>query len=223
MNIVNNSLARESFDIAAAAVIKAGYTVQGTKLAPGYLRSEMAINATTTTYKIPILITDTSNGTPFNTEQRLNLQDSFFIAEIGIFLAVPTGTTDAAFEVLTYPDPTLFATSGAARSTNTLYNGKLIASVNNDTINPGWDILRHRIAPHTQDGIIGATGGGTPVNSTDMSTDGFYPVQPVMTNVGSKNINWVISLPAAIATIQANSRIIFIQRGLLAQNCTPVN
>lgn len=191
----------------------------------GYIRSEMLISANVTQYPIPMLITDGggNGGAPFNTEKRLTLQDAIVVSELFIGLGVPSSANDATFELLTFPDPIKFSTAGAAASTQTLYAGYLAAMVNNNNIVPQWDIWRHFSRQRTQDGVGVTAQTVFPGNSTNGASDGFYPVAPQLINVGSKNIKWTINLPQAIATVQANSRIVFIQRGLILQNSTTVS
>lgn len=221
-NMLTAPGSRMTYEKSLELLANAGITEQNAVLSQSYIRSEMLISSSTTNYKMPILVTDNNNA-QFNTERRLTLQDAFVLSELWIGLGVPSGTADATFEPLTYPDPTKFSTGGAAASAMTLYNGFLQASVNNFTIVPGWDISRHLVRNQTQAGVIITAQTVLPFNQIDFATDGFYPVQPNLISVGSKNIQWTIILPAAIATVQTNSRIIMIQRGLLAQNSTTVH
>lgn len=221
MNIINTMSARMNYELALDMLREAGFTEQNSVLTQQYIRSEMLINANVTQYKVPLLTSDTATQ-PFNTEHRLVLQDALVLTELFIGLAVPTGASDAAFELLTYPDPSLFTTTGAARSAQTLYNGYLQIMVNQNNILPFWDISRHFVRNQTQAGVIITAQTVAPFNQLDLSTDGFYPVQPMIVHVGSKNIQATINLPAAISTVQANSRIVVISRGLTAQNSTSV-
>ena len=64
----------------------------------------------------------------------------------------------------------------------------------------------------------------TTIDENNASEYGYYPVEPNIVFVGSKNNVITIDLPAAIGTLQASTapRIVVIFAGLLAQNCTPV-
>lgn len=220
MSQVNQMGARLVYANARKALVKAGINATKAKLTQSYLRLEQAIVANSTGYTFNILVNQPgSNGTIFNTENRLNLQDSFVIAQMGLFLAVPTSTTDAAYKLVTNPTSEVFTTTGADVANRVIYNGQLSLTVNNDILIPSWDVTRHLIIPQTQ--RTAAT--NSPVDEFYGSDYGFYPVEPNVTLIGSKNNVLQLQLPAAVATVQANSRIIIILRGVLAQNSTVVS
>ena len=222
MNIISNLTARSVFDNARKAIEDAGISLQKAVLSQSYLRSEIAISTTQASYHVPVLINDNQNGNPFNTERRLNLQDAFVVSEVGVFLAVPSGVNDATFLPLTYPDPVKFSTANAAADAQTLYNGWLRLIINQKVIVPYWDIARHYKAPITQDGVGITAQTVFPTNDSNLCTDGVYPTEPNWVISGSKQIDFTLNLPAAIGVAQANSRIIILQRGVLAQNSTSV-
>ncbi len=237
MNMISGAVSRLTYEVARDAIIQAidmvdaqgnknplNLSLQNAVLTQGFLRMEMVITTTQTVYAIPIL-DNNSISAKFNTERRLSLQDAFVMSEMFVGLGAPSSGTDAAFLPLSWPDPSVI-TSGsgaAAAAANTLYNGWVSGMVNNNNILPYWDISRHYCSNQTQGGV-GATSGATlPKSQSDLSTDGFYPVQPCIIQVGSKNLVWNVNLPAAIGTVQANSRIVVIMRGVLAQNSTSVH
>jgi len=222
MVIVSGVNSRMVFDNAKALIENAGISLQTAVLSQSYLRSEIAISTTKAQYHVPILDNDTQNGSPFNTEKRLKLQDAFVVSEIGIYLAKPTGATDAAFKFLSFPDPQLFTTTNAAAAAEVLYNGQLNVSYNNKVIVPAWDIARHRKVNQTQGGVGVTAQTVFPQSEIDLSTDSLYPCEPNLVHVGSKNIDINIVLPAAVTVLEPNSRIVIIWRGVLAQNSTSV-
>ena len=216
----NNINEREVFGNAVNALGNAffdtpGFNPSNYKLTQSYLRLEQAIQAGITQYRFPILVNE-QNPTLFNTEKRLNLQDSFVVSSVGIFLGAPTSPTAANFLPMTYPNPLTFTTTTAADA-NTLYAGSLEVKVNNNVLIPDWDIWRHYNRPGTQAVAV-------PPAAADETSgiDGFYPMEPNIVFVGAKNTKLTINLPAGIATIIANSRIVMIFRGILAQNTTVV-
>ena len=137
--------ARLVFDNAKALVSNAGFNVNQAVLSQSYLRSEMAMSTSTTSYHVPVLVNDTQNGNAFLTENRLNLQDAFVVSQIGIFVAAPAASTTTAFPYYTYPNAQIFSTSGASAALYNLYNGQMNITVNNRQIVPAWDIYRHLI------------------------------------------------------------------------------
>jgi hypothetical protein len=214
--------ARLVFDNSKALISNAGLSIQSAVLSQSYLRSEVAMSTSVTSYQIPILI-NTQQGNAFTTNNLLNLQDAFVVSSIGIFVSIPTASTTTAFPLYTYPNAVAFTTSGAATALYNLYNGKMSVTVNNKQIVPSWDLYRHLYVPQFQQGTSSsATNGG--IDQNDATEFGYYPCEPNLVFVGSKNNVVTLDLPAAIGTLQASTapRIVVIFRGILAQNCTPI-
>lgn len=109
-NQINNVVGRLIYENAYNAAVAAfGESALSTmKLTDSYLRLEQNIVAGKTQYNFPILV---NNSSQTNTEQRLNLQDSFVVAQFGFFVANPASATDAAYILQTFPDPIVFALS----------------------------------------------------------------------------------------------------------------
>jgi hypothetical protein len=213
--------ARLVFDNAKNLVNNAGFSVGQAVLSQSYLRSEVAMSTSTTSYQIPILVN--SAQTSFPTNNLLNLQDGFVVSSIGVFISAPAASTTTAFPLFTYPNAVTFSTAGAATALYNLYNGKLSVVVNNRQIVPAWDLYRHLYVPQFQQGSSSsATNGG--IDQNDATEYGYYPVEPNIVLVGSKNNVISLELPGAISTLQASTapRIVVIMRGILAQNVTPV-
>jgi len=213
--------ARLVFDNAKNLVNNAGFSAGQAVLSQSYLRSEVAMSTSTTSYQIPILVNSVGAGTNFATNNLLNLQDAFVVSSIGVFVSIPAASTTTAFPLYTYPNASAFTTSGAAAALYNLYNGKLSVVVNNRQIVPAWDLYRHLYVPQTQQG---AASTATTIDENDATEFGYYPVEPNIVLVGSKNNVISLELPGAISTLQASTapRIVVIMRGILAQNVTPV-
>lgn len=207
----------ESLKIARTALLNP----QKTRNTMSDLISEQALSTGQTNYKFPITNTQ-SNAIPFNTEVRLNLQDSFVASSWGMFLLAPSGANDATFHALTYGSPAVL-TGGGAAAAETLYNSYAKITVNNDVLVPVWHLSRHRLVPQSQQVTAAANQNGIAEDQIDLSTDGFYPVEPYLVFIGSKNIVVEMVLPAALAAVTANSRVRFHFRGLLMQNSTTVS
>lgn len=212
--------ARLVFDNAKNLITNAGLSLQSAVLSQSYLRSEVAMSTSVTSYQIPILV-NSQQGNNFVTNNFLALQDAFVVSQVGVFLAAPAASTTTAFPLYTYPTSSVFSTVGAAAALYNLYNGKMSVTVNNKTIMPSWDIYKHLFVPQTQ-ALAAST--ATTIDQNDGSEFGYYPVEPNLVFVGSKNNVITIDLPAAIGTLQSGTapRIVVIFKGLLAQNCTPV-
>jgi len=213
--------ARLVFENAKNLVNNAGFSVGQAVLSQSYIRSEVAMSTSTTSYQIPILVNSVGAGTNFATNNLLNLQDGFVISSIGVFVSIPAASSTTAFPLYTYPNALAFTTAGAAAALYNLYNGKLSVVVNNRQIVPSWDLYRHLYVPQTQQG---AAATATVIDQNDATEFGYYPCEPNIVLVGSKNNVISLELPGAISTLQASvaPRIVVIMRGILAQNVTPV-
>jgi len=210
--------ARLVFKNAQEALVKAGVNPNSAILSQSYLRFENTLSTTKTSYDFGVLNNQTISGqaqTP--TEQRLNLQDAFYISELMVYIAKASSTTDASFKLSTYPSPTVFTTAGAAAALYTLYNGVLSLTVNNRQIVPASDLQKFLQAPQTQ-----ATGAA---NSPVDQFDGNFStvVEPNLVLIGSKNSLFNITIPSAFAALDSNTRVVILARGVLAQNVTVVS
>lgn len=220
--MINSINARLTFENARSFVQSQGYDVSQAVLTQSYVRSEVAISASVTNYRLPIVITDNSS-TIFNTMKPVNLQDIHVVSSLFIGLACPTSSTDTAFKVLSYPSTeTGQLTTAQAAAALTLYNGFFSLNVNNQLVAPSIDILRNYYVPQTQGGVGVTAQTVFPVDQFDGGDNGFYPIEPNILLNGGSNIVANIILPAAISSVKSNSRIVAIFRTILCQNVTSV-
>ena len=217
---------RLAFEKAKEAINRAGFSLGQAVLSQSYLRLEVGLSTTITSYQFPVLTNDvsSSNTTSFNTEQRLNLQDAFVCSSIGLFFCAPASTTATNFKLFTYPNTANFTTTNAAAALLSWYNSSLSLTVNNRQIVPAYDLYRHYYVPQQQETLDAdyTSSGINYVDQNDGSSSAFYPVEPAWVLVGSKQNVLQVQLQQAMAAVQANSRAVIIMRGHLAQNVTPV-
>lgn len=192
--------------------------VQAFRLCQSTLRLEQPLTIANTNYNFPVLVNIQNQGAPFNTEIRLQLQDSFVPTHVYIGPGFPSGPNDTTWHPVTYPNPFLSANAAAEEA---IYSGTMQLQINNVTYTKNWDVLRHRKTNQTQQ--TAALGAGSPEDQLDSSDDGFYPMQPYVLLIGSQNINLQVILPVAPTAVDANSRLVVIFRGIQAQNSTVVN
>lgn len=217
---------RLAFEKAKEAIQRAGFSLGQAVLSQSYLRLEVALSTTVTNYQFPVLINDVSstNTAAFNTEQRLQLQDAFYVSSIGLFFAKPSSSTATDFQLVTYPNRLIFSAANTATSLFNWYNSSLSLTVNNRVIVPQYDLYRHYSTPITQqvNAPYYAANTANWFDAQDGGTSGFYPIEPGWVLVGSKQNQLTVQLPAAMAAIETNSRAVLILRGHNAQNVTPV-
>lgn len=211
---------RMVFENAKNLIRGLGYTVDQAVLTQSYLRSEVALSTSIANYHIPVLVNDTQNGAVRVNEKRLNLQDIFITTEISVVMGVGTSTNTAA-KLYTYPNPAVFTTTTAGDLWS-LYNGFLNLSVNNQTVLPAWDVLKHYFVPQTQQGVGVTAQTVFPIDQVDYENNSFYAVEPGIVMNGAANINFQLTANGAPTTILANSFVAVIQRGILCQNVTTV-
>ena len=217
-NTVNSRLVYEN---AKKNLQDAGVSLANAKLTQSFLRLENQLLTNKTQWQFPVLNNQNNfSGTIFPTEQRLNQQDSFVTAMLGVFVSNPTSNTVANFVLHTYPNAQVFTTANTAASLETLYNSYLQLAVNNDIILPAWDVSRHRLVPQTQGGVIITAQTVLPIDQIDLGSDGFYPVEPNLVFIGSKNSVLNLILPVALTAVESFERVSIILRGVLAQNST---
>jgi hypothetical protein len=215
---------RMAYDKAKEAINNAGFSAGQAVLSQGFIRTEVALSTTKTSYQFPILVNDNINGSSFNTSNLLNLQDAFYVSSFGLFFCKPSSSTDTSFQLATYPNASIFSTANTASSLYTWYNSSLQLVVNNRQIIPSYDLYRHYSVPQQQT-TANADYTTSAINYKDQQSgadSGFYPVEPGWVLVGSKNNTLTVNLPQAMTAVETNSRAVLIFRGHLAQNVTPV-
>ncbi len=188
------------------------------KLTQSYLRLERELIVNESVYEFPMLINSGQQGA-FNTERRLDQQDSFITSEVGIFLLAPASDTDATAIPMTYPNPDILGANAVPMQA--IYSAAMNIAVNNDILLPSLDLLRHLVIPETQ--RTAAPGAGSPLDENFGHEYGFYPMEPNVVFIGSKKNTLKIQLAAPLTAVQANSRLVVLLRGVLAQNSTVVS
>lgn len=213
--VYNNSIksVMKAFGLASPSAVLAKF-----KLTQSSLRLELPFVAGNNQFNFNILV----NQAPLNnTEVRLELQDSFVLSSMGFFVGVPSGATDNTFVLQSYLNPTLL-TVADANSMRAVYNSTLSITVNRNMLIPEWDMWKHWYVPQTQQ--LAATTTGDPIDELDGAENGYYPVEPNITLIGSKNSQISLALNGpGITVFAANSRLILMLRGILVQNSTPVS
>ena len=215
---------RLAFEKAKNAIQQAGFSLGQAVLSQSYIRTELTLSTTKTQYQFPILVNDNSQGTPPATANLLNLQDAFYCSSLFIGFCAPSSATATDFQLVSYPDASIFTTANAASSLYSFYNGNLQLTINNRQVVPSYPVSRHYFVPQTQTTANAdyTTSGINYRNQMDGSESGYAPIEPGWVFVGSKQNVLTINLPASLAAIQSNSRVVVILAGHLAQNVTPV-
>ena len=239
---VNGGVLREDFKTAVKifnnafnprTIVQNGQTVNNPKFDPEWdavsafkltqsvLRLEQPFVNSSATYNFPVLSNIQNQAQQYPSEIRLNLQDSFVPTRLGVYVALPSGAADTTFPLFTYFNPSVFGAADAIAMTG-LYNGQLKLMINNVQYINGWGLYKHQVINQTQQ-LVAAKTAGDAVEQIDGSSDGMYPMQPFTLLLGSQNIQLSIQLPNALSAVTANSRLVLIFEGVLAQNSTVVN
>jgi len=217
---------RLAFEKAKRGIKQAGFSLGQAVLSQSYLRSELPLSTTKTLYQFPILVNDNSqvSGGNYNTTNLLQLQDAFFVSHIGLYWAKPSSSTDTTFQLVTYPNAQIFSTSNTASSLYSFYNGNLSITVNNRQIVPSLDLYRFYSVPQQQSvaNAYYTSSGAAFKDQQDGSSSALYPIEPGIVFSGSKQNIVQIQIPAALAAVETNSRVVLYFAGHLAQNVTSV-
>jgi len=188
------------------------------RLTQSRLRLEQPLSATTTQYRFAVLNNIANQGqSMFNTEIRLNQQDTFVITNVGIYVAKPTGAADASFPLKSYLNPFLFTNAAAME---VIYNGTMQLLINKTQYINNWPIQWHKEVPQTQ--ATQAAAADSPLDEFTGAESGIVSMQPFLLLSGSSNIELIVNLPVAPSAVDANSRLVITFDGILAQNSTVV-
>ena len=190
------------------------------------------ISATTTQYSFDVLESQTQ--TLENSEIRLNLNDEFIVTSLGFYIQCSVldslGANTGAKYLLPYA-PFEQDSANAAKIAN-YWNGSFQIAVNNIVYLDKYDTRKSMFIPRTQfaDFLL-ATGQPSTQPSVDLSKDGMYNSEPLLTLSGAKKNDLKLNLSAAIqpATFRVKDnqgtqytlsadRVLMIARGLNAQN-----
>lgn len=223
MNTIGSRLAYEN---AKKAVNDAGFSVNQAVLSQSYLRLEVPLSTTQTSYQFPVLVNDiaSTGNAAFSTEQRLNLQDVFVASGMLLAFGKPSSATDSSYQLVTYPNASIFSTANTATSLYQWYNGTMSVTINNRQIVPAYDLYRHYDVPQQQT-TANADYSTSGINYKDQqkgSMSGVCPIEPSWVFVGSKQNVLQVNLKSAMTAVETYSRAVLIFFGHLAQNCTPV-
>jgi hypothetical protein len=217
---------RLAFEKAKRGIKQAGFSLGQAVLSQSYLRSELPLSTTKTLYQFPILVNDNSqvSGGNYNTTNLLQLQDAFFVSHLGLYFVKPSSSTDTTFQLVTYPNAQIFSSTNTASSLYSFYNGNLSITVNNRQIVPSLDLYRFYSVPQQQS-VANAYYTSSAVafkDQQDGSSSALYPIEPGIVFSGSKQNIVQIQIPAALAAVETNSRVVLYFAGHLAQNVTSV-
>lgn len=208
---------RMNFEVARAALKKV-YPSKDIKqfvLTMSTLIFEQAVVAGQTLYTFPILQTQDQIG-QFNTETRLKYQDSFIITKMAYNICNPGSAVATTFIPDTFPNPFVYGANAVAM--NSLYNGDIKFTINNEVILYNWDLLQHYYAPETQQ--TAGAGPGSPLDQKRLVVDSYQNVEPTITLVGTNDNQLTVNLDGPPATFNAFSRLRITVRGINAQNST---
>lgn len=202
-------------------------------LTQSFLRTEVKLNINKTAYQFGILDNQNVAGVAaYPTEQRLKLQDVFFVSHIGYYLnlqSTPGGKTDYQYVLQTFPSTWPLGAAGYNLDLlRELWTAATLSlNVNNKVITPGWDLFRHHEIPETQyPAYAQVPAQYNYFDQIDGSQSGLYPVEPNWMLNGAYNNELFINLAQAPvnAGLGANTdaRLVIIFRGVLAQNCSNI-
>lgn len=211
---------REDYDIAYAAFQQSGkVNMANLRMLPGDIRVEQPLVAAQNSYTFPVVVNIQNQGQPFPSEIRLQQQDSLCVTHVGFFLAPATSATDCSYRLATFPNPAIFAQ--ATQLTTIYQNGRINLTIDNDIYLKQLGIIRFWKSPQTQQ--TAAPGAGSPVDELDGVEDGFVAMTPMLVLTGASDIQLTVNMNLVSPTaVDANSRMVIILRGFLAQMSTVI-
>ena len=199
--------------------------IQNAVLSQSYLRLEQIADTTRTSYTFPVMV-----GTPSNsgasqsiTEQRLKLQDTFYVSEIGLYLVKNPSAGSNAGVPYTYPNPFVFPTGGAPLYA--IYTGGFLSLVvNGSVIIEELDCQQFLMIPQTQQTAAFAAASPQTEFYGAGAKSAQCVIEPNILFIGSKNNQFALNLKgSALSAVDANTVIAIVIRGILMQNVTVVS
>lgn len=197
---------------AAAALQDSGINPKTAVLSQSFLRLETALNTATSTYRFGVLNNENPTGVaPYATEVRLAQQDSFFVDSVSVYVAKPASVSDTSFRLYTHPNANVF-TTGAGELMK-VYNGRLSYKKDGNVLCPAWPLIDHLDVPNTQQNASNGL-----MDELHPKRDGRVYQDRSWILKGSANTIIQAELPASLASVDANARLVVIFHGVLAQN-----
>lgn len=206
--------------------IKAAGLVQ----TPSYLRLEQSIQGTFNQINFQVLVNE---GSPNNTERRLQITDLFTITGMSVMIFKAGTTTTAtqaqiaAAQLRTWPNPLVFTGAAEAEALMSIYNGYLTVEVNSKRYIDSIDCERFRRIGTSQFGVGSSATDNEPVQADEKPVIdwGFGKMVPTITLSGAGKNLISINLPVSTAlggTSSQNFCVCYL-RGLLTQNGSVLN
>lgn len=222
MSAYNSIIARDEYEIARGIFIQSGFDPNDPefRMTPGDLILMQPLENQRNTYRFPVLSNDfnLTSGSLFNTEIRLQQQDTIVVTQIGIFLVNASSATDGTFRYFTYANPFIFTN---ATQMQAIYStGRMNLTINNDVWIKQYALQRHYLTNQTQQ--TAAAGAGSPLDQLNGMEDALFPMTPMFFLKGTSDIQLTVNLAVAPTTVDANSRLAIILRGYIAQTTTSV-
>lgn len=209
----------------------------GSKIKPvlSYLRLEASLQQTAQIISWNVLQNQQNAGLNQTvTEQRLQLNDSFTVLQMGFYVAkIGTSSTWSALSNTdfarmrfnTFPDPKLFTGTNEAANLYNLYNGALNLTIIDKTIIKNYPMIKFYRVPLAQQTYAGYSGGPAQVAGFDSENYGMASMTPNITIEGSQNIQFNLNMPTSLDTSgtgSSNVAILFLY-GFLQQNGAKFN
>ncbi|MEI6122279.1 MAG: hypothetical protein WCQ95_01490 [Bacteroidota bacterium] len=189
----------------------------GLMATPGYIRVERKL--ITGQSKYVFKVTRDSNADSF-TEQKLERNDQFMASQICLFLMKRVDSTLGAEILCTYPDVTIFTTTGNPAGLESVYNGKLSVTIGQTKWIEALDTRRFRKVPTRQAQPAIASIQSVFIPETN-DNDGFFKLTPQITIDGDQKNEIAVEIPAnaSIVTSGAGSGtenyLVLVIRGFL--------
>ncbi len=202
-------------------------------LTESYLRTEMPLSTSKTSYNFGVLNTQITNGQSglYETEQRITLQDVLFVYNVGFYVTMNRtsgGNVSYQNQLMTFPNPQFYLSSGINLDlmTGLWNNGQIELTINGQVVTPGWDLRKHMYIPQTQIDTNTPSTNGAFFNQVRQRDEGMQTVEPNWIFNGGNNIQLNVVYKTSLTNIgiadTASLRLVLIMEGFLAQNASSI-
>jgi hypothetical protein len=209
---INRGGERADFELGRQTIIEtqgiSAKAAENAVFTQSYLRSIIALNATSTSFEWQILNNQNNAGAAQRPDElRLVQQDCMFVAKVWVYVFNGTGYN---YVLKTYPSTEAF-TAGSA-GLYAFYNGNLSININNSVVVPAYPMTKFLNIPTTQF----TAASNSPVDAFDGTL--VQPWQPCVVFNGLNQTTIRVTLPQAMTSLDANSFAVFYAEGVRAQN-----
>ncbi len=174
----------------------------GSVITQGFLRSDVLLTASNANITFPFLLAQSQATVKC---YPLNPADAFCVTAMSLKIyksadtASPTATNISKTIDYSYPNPSVFSKSGEAANLESLYNGVMKVTINNNVVFSQFPVFKFRRVNTSQQGTQSATTfQATQSEEQNGLANGLVPLEPTINMLGNWTMQFQLIPPAAL-------------------------